>query len=218
MTGASDTLEVIGGKIQAYLKRSDDQRLSAAMLIAEAKARIDAGEMFEPPSVKDNPQDEAVVYAALRAGPTWQSYCALYIQRSDRDIRRLLAVARSDDPVAAVAADRERNRAAVAAHRSRTYVSPVSLSPIVATDAQLAALLAKMTDAWKQAPSAEFRSALTERLEAALVLPSPVAASAAPHNAEQAAAPGLTCNAPGGDCRYGMCRLTGRCAAHRRAA
>jgi hypothetical protein len=91
-----DPLDVVAGKINAYLKKSQDQRVSAAVLLLSAKQRIEA--------------DEA-------GNIDFSTWCKLYIKRADgkgplseHEIRRLLNFARAPDPQAAADADREKAR------------------------------------------------------------------------------------------------------------
>jgi hypothetical protein len=74
-----DPLDVVARKILALLDKSDDQRLSAAMLLKESKERVNAGE---------DPR-----FASFRA---WCWECLP--GRSDREIRRLLQIANAPDP------------------------------------------------------------------------------------------------------------------------
>jgi len=84
--GSRDTLETIAGKINAYLKRSDDQRVSAAVLLREAKERVEGGEA---------------------GNISWVGWCRVNIKRRNgkprslRDIERLIAAAYAPDPLAA---------------------------------------------------------------------------------------------------------------------
>jgi hypothetical protein len=102
---AKDTLDTVAGKINALMKKSDDQRLSAAALLLEAKGRVEAGEA-------GNNID-------------WETWCSVNIKtrdgkpRSYRDVQRLVAIAESPDPQAALDADREKARAGMKATRAR---------------------------------------------------------------------------------------------------
>jgi hypothetical protein len=106
--GACDLLDVIAGKIRASLQRSDDQRVTAARLLLEAKGRVEAGE-------------------AGKIG--WRQWCEENIKRSQRDIRFLIACARSPDPEAAIASERERARQGMRRIRKQRNVTPLS-SPL----------------------------------------------------------------------------------------
>src|SRR2546423_12507833 len=68
----------------------DDYRLKAGRELIAARRRVDAGE----------------------SSLSWSSWCARYINRSDRDIRRLMALASADDPAEAREDEKARNRAA----------------------------------------------------------------------------------------------------------
>ena len=69
---------------------ADDNRIKAGRELIAARRRVDAGETDLP----------------------WSLWCALNIQRSDRDIRRLMALAGADDPAQAREDEKARNRAA----------------------------------------------------------------------------------------------------------
>jgi hypothetical protein len=74
-----DPLDVVAGKILAFWERADDQRVLAAMLLKEAKERVEAGED-----------------ARFASFPLWCRECLP--GRSNRDIRRLLQIANAPDP------------------------------------------------------------------------------------------------------------------------
>jgi hypothetical protein len=110
-------LDTLAETIKAHLVKADkanvdfqNHRITAGQHLHEAKKRVEAGEA-----------------GVIR----WRVWCEKHIDRSDRDIRRLLAIASSSSPVEAAEAERDRNRSDVAAHRkrkeleARTYVSPL---------------------------------------------------------------------------------------------
>jgi len=68
----------------------DDYRLKAGRELIAARRRVDAGE----------------------TDLSWPLWCAQYIKRSDRDIRRLMKMADADDPAQAREDEKARNRAA----------------------------------------------------------------------------------------------------------
>lgn len=103
-----EPLDVIAGKIRALLVKSEDQRLAAATLLAEARVRVEGGE-------------------AGNIG--WQAWCRKNVERSARDVRRLLAYVKSDDPAAKREHEREAAREGMARLRQRTNVSPPEVSP-----------------------------------------------------------------------------------------
>src|SRR5580700_10424724 len=102
---AKDTLDTVAGKINALMKKSDDQRLSAAMLLLEAKRRVEAGEAGN--------------------NINFETWCAVNIKRPDgkprsyRDVQRLVVIASSSDPAAALDRDREKARAGMKATRAK---------------------------------------------------------------------------------------------------
>src|SRR5215831_6274633 len=74
-----EPLDIVAGKILALWERADDQRVLAAMLLKEAKERVEAGED-----------------ACFASFPLW---CRERLPgRSTRDIRRLLQIANAPDP------------------------------------------------------------------------------------------------------------------------
>ena len=100
-----DTLDTIAGKIKACLKRSEDYRVTAGQLLAEARHRVDAGE--------------------AGAGMGWEAWCKANVERSYRDVQRLLAIAAAPEP--AVAAETERARRRV--DQRDDTVSPPRVQP-----------------------------------------------------------------------------------------
>jgi hypothetical protein len=115
--GIREPLDVLAGKIRAFLQKSDDQRISAAALLTEARERVGAGEAGKV---------------------TWQEWCKLNVERSPRDVRRLLALAKADDPAAKAEQDRKAAREGMARSRLRTNVSPlrVDVAPLEAAAAE----------------------------------------------------------------------------------
>src|SRR5271169_6514679 len=87
-----DPLDVTAAKIKACLARADNQRITAGQLLIEARERVGAGEA---------------------GNMEWPAWCSANIDRSYRNVQRLIAVAKADDPQAAL----EENRAAA---RERT--------------------------------------------------------------------------------------------------
>ena len=82
---AFDPLGVTAAKIKACLLRADNQRITAGQLLIEARERVTAGE-------------------AGNMG--WQTWCLANIDRSYRNVQRLITVAKADDPQAALEKDR----------------------------------------------------------------------------------------------------------------
>lgn len=77
---------------------SDDFRLRAGRELIAARRRVEAGE----------------------TNLSWSDWCAQYIERSDRDIRRLMALAGAADPARAREDEKARNRAARPAGSRKT--------------------------------------------------------------------------------------------------
>jgi ribosome modulation factor len=76
-------------KEAALESQADDYRLNAGRELIMARRRVDAGE----------------------TDLSWSLWCAQNIKRSDRDIRRVMKMARADDPAQAREEEKERNRA-----------------------------------------------------------------------------------------------------------
>ena len=85
-----DPLDVTAAKIRACLLRADNQRITAGQLLIEAHERVTAGEA---------------------GNMRWQAWCLANIDRSYRNVQRLITVAKADDPQAALAKDRAAARA-----------------------------------------------------------------------------------------------------------
>jgi hypothetical protein len=101
---AADTLPVVAGKINAFLDKADqaskkfsEYRISAGRLLIEARQRVDAGEAGDT--------------------VTWTQWLSDNVDRSERDCRRVMRLAGADDPHAALAKEREANRAQRAERR-----------------------------------------------------------------------------------------------------
>jgi hypothetical protein len=132
-----DTLETVAGKINAYLKKSDDQRVSAALLLREAKERIESGEAGDI---------------------SWVSWCTTNIKRYDgkpkslRDIERLIAAAYATDPYAHIDADREKSRLSMAKSRAKKNAEAKldrAIAAVTALDSQDAVLFYRWYTQWR---------------------------------------------------------------------
>jgi hypothetical protein len=91
-----DPLHILGEKILGLWKKFDDQRTAIALLLREAKERVEAGE--------DKRFD------------TFKAWCAEMLPGRNRDIRRLLQRAYAEDP----AAEGERQRCVAKESMART--------------------------------------------------------------------------------------------------
>jgi hypothetical protein len=86
-----DPLDVVAGKIRALLQKAEDQRLAAALLLKQAKERVEGGE---------HPRFSS-----------FSAWCRQYLpERSQRDIRRLLQIASAPDPESALNEMRSKGR------------------------------------------------------------------------------------------------------------
>jgi hypothetical protein len=113
--GAIRPLDNLTAEIRVRWKKDADNRVTLGCLLAEAKRRVEDGEWVHP----------------ITAAPgDWRTYQVVALQldcRSDRDIRRLLAIGNSGDPYAKAEADRARAREGMAAVRAgRTNKADVS--------------------------------------------------------------------------------------------
>jgi hypothetical protein len=107
-----DSLDAVAGQILALWQKADDHRLAVAMLLKEARERVEAGE--DP---------------LFRSFRIW---CHEKLPgRSERDIRRLIAIASAPDPTAAMTESRAKakhqTRRTARARQKRTYVSPLPM-------------------------------------------------------------------------------------------
>jgi hypothetical protein len=91
-----DPLDVTAAKIRACLLRADNQRITAGQLLIEAHERVTAGEA---------------------GNMRWQAWCLANIDRSYRNVQRLITVAKADDP---------QDRAAARARMQRLRQAPNS--------------------------------------------------------------------------------------------
>jgi hypothetical protein len=94
-------------KIKQYGEKVDQFRISAGKQLVELQARIEAGE-------------------AGKGVKWWTWYAENFKNRTRRDARKVMALARADDPEAAAAEERDQNRKAVAAHRRRAADAEVA--------------------------------------------------------------------------------------------
>jgi hypothetical protein len=130
-----DTLETVARKILASWKKSDDQRLTAAMLLKEAKERVEAGED--------------------KRFKTWKAWCFEMLPgRSERDISRLLKIANADNPEAAMSASRAKGKEQTAQWRAKKARADTRESSPAA--------MAKATTLWAEAAVRKSTSATAE--------------------------------------------------------
>jgi hypothetical protein len=134
---SDDPLDVVAGKIVAYIKKSDDQVISAAMLLLDAKKRVENGE----------------------GGGDWIKWRGKHLSKlSPQWVNRLLEIARSPDPHEKLAEMRDKNAQANRNHRqqkSRDFVT-VAMKLVHKMSAQelasfQAALRAYLNDGLKEA-------------------------------------------------------------------
>jgi hypothetical protein len=123
MTTRDEPLDIVAGKIGALLQKSDDQRLAAAIYLAKAKSRLDAGEQII---------DETTGAPAI---DPWGCFCRK-IRRPDRralsarEIRRLLAIGSASDPERALAEEREKARIGMRVSRERAAANVSPCEPL----------------------------------------------------------------------------------------
>ena len=120
-------LDTLAREINARLTKADeiegkanDHRIAAGLQLIAARKRVDAGEAVDDTG----------------AGIGWEHWCAININRSQRDVRRVMRIAGRKDPTAALEAERDTAREGMARSRqNRTNVSPVEpLSDAPAAD------------------------------------------------------------------------------------
>jgi hypothetical protein len=94
MSEVRDTLETVVGKINALWRKSDDHQVTIAMLIAEAKQRVEAGDPFA----------EGMKWPEFAE---WHFTNKLGLPRPLRETNRLARIGASPDPAAAMQAHRD---------------------------------------------------------------------------------------------------------------
>ena len=98
---AADPLDVVAGQINARLKiidKLEEHRIAVAVQLQEAKQRVANGEAGE--------------------GVTWVAWVEANIHRTMRDVNKLLAIAASPDPAAAIQVERAKAKDRMARVRS----------------------------------------------------------------------------------------------------
>lgn len=88
-------------KAERIISQANDHRLAAALLVAEARGRIEAGEA---------------------GNVTWSKWAAQNIDRSRSEVNKLLKIGQSDDPRAAVNDVRKKAAASMAKSRNVSNV------------------------------------------------------------------------------------------------
>jgi hypothetical protein len=96
--------------------RANDLRITAAKMLLEARERIET-------ALVEKPGRTAEGYRS------WKHYRSLNFSRSDRDIRKCLALAKSGDPEAALEAERAERRQSMARLRTRSHMGPPAAIP-----------------------------------------------------------------------------------------
>ncbi len=91
-------LEDLAQRITEHSENSDHSMLEAARLLAEARRRVDAGEI---------------------PGATWKDWTEEYLSLSSSRIKELLIIGQADDPAAALARQRAVTRSRVKSHRAQ---------------------------------------------------------------------------------------------------
>ena len=93
-----EPLDVVAGKIEAHAKKADEHVISAAMLMREARRRVDAGEAGDI---------------------TWYAWAPKNINLSPSRLRDLQNIAEADDPAKELERQRELTRVRVENHREK---------------------------------------------------------------------------------------------------
>jgi len=107
--GDMPTLDHLAREINVRLQRAaqaDDHRIAAGRLLIDAQKRVEAGEAGDI---------------------TWSDWVKQYIERSPGDVRKVMSLARADDPVTARGQEKERARRGMA--RLRHERANVSAPP-----------------------------------------------------------------------------------------
>jgi hypothetical protein len=108
-------IEASFAKVAQYSEKVDQFRISAGKQLVELKARIEAGE-------------------AGKGVRWWTWYAENFTKRTRRDAQKVMALANADDPEAAAAEERSKNREAKAAQRKREASG--TLQPADTSDGQ----------------------------------------------------------------------------------
>jgi hypothetical protein len=103
------------GALEARKKR-DEALIAAGMLLLEVRHRIEMERIWK----------------------TWKEWCGLHFDGKEREIRRAMQVARSDNPQAAIDAERERKKVSerkirALAHQAKTEVKSGAMAPVPVT-------------------------------------------------------------------------------------
>lgn len=101
-----DPLEVVANKIAAHAKKADEQVIKAALLMREARRRVEAGEAGDV---------------------TWYAWGRKNIDLSETRLRELQRIADADDPAAEIERLRKMIRKRVEEHRARKAAEAQSL-------------------------------------------------------------------------------------------
>lgn len=102
----AEPLSVVAGKIAQHAKRSEEHVISAAMLIREARRRVEAGEAGEV---------------------TWYEWAPKNIELSMSRLRELQRIAEADDPAKELERLRRLNQKRVEKHREKKAAQRKSL-------------------------------------------------------------------------------------------
>ncbi|CAN0587843.1 unnamed protein product, partial [Ectocarpus sp. 12 AP-2014] len=94
-----EPLSVIAGKIAQHAKKSEEHVIAAAMLIRDARRRVNAGEAGDV---------------------TWYEWAPRYIDLSMSRLRELQRIAEADDPEKELDRLRALNKKRVEKHRTKT--------------------------------------------------------------------------------------------------
>ena len=105
---SNSPLVALADEINACFAKTDDLRILAGKNLLEAKGLVEAGEAGRT---------------------TWKAWLAENIKRSERDCRKIMSIAASPDPAAALKKEQEKAREAMAASRARSATKRANVSP-----------------------------------------------------------------------------------------
>lgn len=103
---AKDPLDVVARKIMAHASKADDQIVAAALLMQEARRRVDAGEAGDV---------------------TWSDWSTAKIGLSASRLRDLQRIADAEDPHRELERQREATRKRVERHRASTSAAATQM-------------------------------------------------------------------------------------------
>jgi hypothetical protein len=127
-----EPLEALAERIVSYAKEADEKTLEAAMLIREARKRVDAGEAGDV---------------------TWETWAREKLKLGDSRLRELQRIAKAKDPQKELERQREMTRERVERHREKKKSAAFRNAGASLTEtAELEAVRQSLIDWAREAP------------------------------------------------------------------